>query len=336
MLKKVLYFLCAASLSLSLAGCNQSDKEVKIGVSFGVGEASRWVQEKGYMEEQAKELGVPIEVRLNTTDEPKTQAEDCIEMIDSGIDVLILTPRDVNNVKEILDYAKEKKVKVVNYARVALGEQIDLFVGYDCGKIGQTLGQYLAETVDHGDYIILEGDLGDHNAVLLYEGAMRYISPLGNDINIILDKDVPGWSADEAKKMVVEAIQANGNKVDAILAPNDKIAGACAEALKELNITDHVPITGMDAELDAVKRIVAGEQDVTIYMDLKELASTAVNEAYHLAKGEKVNVNAKFDNDYEDGVDANLITGKLITAKNIDKILIESGYFTKEEIYGTE
>ena len=109
MLKKVLYFLCAAGLSLSLAGCNQSNKEVKIGVSFGVGQATRWVQEKGYMEERAKELGVPIEVRLNTTDEPKTQTEDCIEMIDSGIDVLILTPRDVNNVKEILEYAKEKK-----------------------------------------------------------------------------------------------------------------------------------------------------------------------------------------------------------------------------------
>lgn len=69
---------------------------------------------------------------------------------------------------------------------------------------------------------------------------------------------------------------------------------------------------------------------------MKELANTATDEAYHMAMGEKVNVNTKFDNDYEDGVDANLITGKLITAKNIDKILIEGGYFTKEEIYGTE
>lgn len=111
--------------------------------------------------------------------------------IDNDSSVLILTPRDVNNLKEILDYAREKEVKVINYARVALAEPIDLFVGYDCGKIGQTLGQYLAETVDHGDYILLEGDLGDHNAVLLYEGAMRFISPLADDINIILDKDVP-------------------------------------------------------------------------------------------------------------------------------------------------
>lgn len=334
MLRRILLCLCIFTSLACATGCGVSKKEVKIGVSIGAGPAVRWDFEKSYMEERAKEKGVYMEVRLNRTEEIKSQKQDCFELVDSGIDVLILMPRTVDNLKEIADYAARKKVKLIDYARISKGDYVDLFVGYDSGRIGQSLGQYLSETVDKGDYIILRGDPGDNNATLLYEGAMQYIEPIKEDINVILDAPVPGWSVDEAKRMVTEAIEANGYKVDAILAPNDKLAGACAEALKELNITNHVAITGMDAELDALKRIVDGTQDITVYMDLKELAYTAVDEAINMATGRKVNVNTKFQNGYKDGVDANLITGDVVTKQNLDKLLIESGYFTKEEVYG--
>ena len=88
----------------------------------------------------------------------------------------------------------------------------------------------------------------------------------------------------EAKKLVKEAIAANGNRIDAIFASNDRLAGAAAEALEELHVTNHAVITGMDAELAAIKRILAGTQDATIYMDLRELAYAAVDEAYNLPR----------------------------------------------------
>ncbi len=331
------FLCCLGSLLLVatlLSGCSTKEDAVKIGVSFGVGSASRWPQEQGYMEERAKELGDEIEVRLNTTDTPKTQQEDCFEMIDSGIDVLILTPRDVNNTEEILAYAKKKNVKVVNYARVVLGDNVDLFVGYDSGRIGQSMGQYLSEKVYEGDYIILRGDSGDYNATLLYEGAMRYIDSIRGSINILMDEAVPGWSADTAKEMVKNAVAQNGNRVNAILAPNDKLAGACADALTELGVTTPVVITGMDAELDAVKRIVGGRQDMTVYMDLKDLARKAVEEADKMGRNQEVDVNADFNNQGESTVASYLINGQVVTKQNIDKILIDKGYYTKEEVYG--
>lgn len=334
MLKRLSGLLSVVLLLCLAPACAQPEKAVKIGVSLGVGAAARWESEKLYMEEFAKELGVEIEVRLNRTDEPKTQAQDCMEMIDGGIDVLILTPRDASKVKEILDYAAKKKVPVISYARVVLGQKVDLFVGYDSSRIGQKMGQYISEVVYQGDYIILRGDEGDNNAALLYEGAMRYLEPIAGNVNVLLDAPVPGWDAQEAKRMVKEAVAANGNRVDAILAPNDKLAGACVEALQELGVTEPVAITGMDAELDAAKRIAAGTQDITIYMDLKELAHTAVTEAVHLAKKEKVTVNAEFDNGSGSGINANLITGQIVTKENLDKILIESGHYTRDEVYG--
>ncbi|MEG0456561.1 MAG: substrate-binding domain-containing protein [Oscillospiraceae bacterium] len=336
-MKKYLSFLIAILLfsTILFSGCEKSNKNVKIGVSFGVGEAVRWVSEKEYMENHAKELGAEIEVRLNKTDKPKTQQQDCFEMIDSGIDVLILTPRDATKVKEILDYAKQKNVYVINYSRVVTGETVDLFVGYDSGRLGQRLGQFITEMVDKGDYIILSGPENDNNAKLIYDGAMAYINPIKSNINILLDASVPNWSVDEAKTMVFNAIKANNNKIDAILAPNDKLAGACVQALKDLGVTSNVVITGMDAELEALKRIAAGTQSATIQMDIKELAETAINEAVNLATNKPINVNATFDNSTEKGIQANLITGQLVIKQNIDKIFIESGNFTHEEIYGT-
>lgn len=333
MIKRI-YLVCIIVLMLFVSGCGKENKTPKIGVSFGVGDAARWVSEKADMEARAAEMGAEIEVRLNKTDEPKTQLQDCKELIDSGIDVLIYTPRDVAKASEVLEYAKAKKVPVISYARVVLGEEVDLFVGYDSMRIGQTMGKYISELVDQGDYIILRGDVGDNNASLLYEGIMQGISPVEEDIRIIMDEPVPGWSADEAKKMVLQAVAGNDNKVDAIIAPNDKIAGACREALTELQVTAPVVITGMDAELDAAKRIVAGTQSMTIYMDLKVLANTAVDQAINMAKGEKVISNAEFDNKSDTLIHANLITGKLVVKENFDKELIDSGYFTKEEVYG--
>lgn len=334
-MKKLL--CCLGSLllvAMLLSGCSTKEDTVKIGVSFGVGSAARWPMEQGFMEERAKELGDDIEVRLNKTDTPRTQKEDCFEMIDGGIDVLILTPRDVNNTEEILAYAKKKNVKVINYARVVLGDAVDLFVGYDSRRIGQSMGQYLSEKVYTGDYIILRGDPADYNATLLYEGAMRYIDPIKGGVNIIMDEAVPDWSVDMAKEMVKSSVAQNGNHVDAILAPNDRLAGASADALAELGVTTPVVITGMDADLDAVKRIINGKQDMTVYMDLKDLARKAVEEADKMGRNQEADVNADFDNQGESTVASYLINGQVVTNKNIDKILIEKGYYTKEAVYG--
>lgn len=334
MKKRLICVLCAAALLLgALAGCGGKPETVKIGVSFGAGPAARWPMEIAYMEEYAAELGIEIDARLNLKDSATTQDEDCLDLIDSDIDALILMPRDATATEPIVQHALDKKVPVVDYARAIQNQPVDIFVGYDCGRIGQAMGQYLAETVYTGDYILLQGEPTDTNAVLLYEGAMRYIEPIKKDINIILDAAVPGWQPEAAKQMVKEAVTANGGKVDAILAPNDALAGACAEALDELGVTQPVVITGMDAELAAVRRIVNGRQDITFYMDLREMARIAVDEALHLARGEKLGANAEFPTDDGGLIPSHLITGQVITEKNIDKLLIETGYFTHDEVY---
>jgi len=210
-----------------------------------------------------------------------------------------------------------------------------LFIGYDTYKIGQNLGKHLSERVYKGNFIVLKGDKGDFNTHFLYDGANKYIEPmLGAGANVILNDYVPGWSAETAKEMVKKAVIANDMKLDAVLCPNDGLAGGAAAAVQELGLKNHVIIVGMDAELAAVKRLVAGTQDATVYMDLKNMASAAVDQAYALAKGEKVTANSEITNDKGEKIQVYLITGEMVTKENIDKVLIESGYYTKEQVYG--
>ena len=102
MLKKWLSCICAAILLLGLGGCEDSSRKVKIGVSIGSGGAARWQKDMAFMEERAKALGADIELRLSLPDSPKTQTEECLEMLSDGIDVLIITPSNTRKVDDVL------------------------------------------------------------------------------------------------------------------------------------------------------------------------------------------------------------------------------------------
>lgn len=338
MIKKITQSLCILIAMFTLGGCTEPDPAPKIGISFGVGEATRWQVEMDLMVERAKSLGLEVEARLNKTDKPKTQTQDCFELIDSGISVLILVPRDVRRTEEIINYAKSKNVKVLSYARSVLGEKIDLFVGVDIFRIGHVLGQHLVEKVYKGDVIVLGGDENDFNSKLLHLGAMQAIEPLVGEkgLRVILSTFVPKWSKDTAKDMVKKAVAANNNKIDAIFASNDKLAEGSLEALKELGITSKVIITGMDAEIPALKRIMEGTQDVTIFIDTNLLAVAAVDEANNMVTHRKVSSNSQISNEGPTKVDAYLITGKVVTKENMERVLFEGGHVSREAVLGNQ
>ena len=64
-------FVAAATIMFHRA---DEKKDVKIGVSIGVGNAIRWENEKRYMEARAKELGANIAVSYTHLDVYKRQA----------------------------------------------------------------------------------------------------------------------------------------------------------------------------------------------------------------------------------------------------------------------
>lgn len=328
---------CLVVAAAVLSGCTERPAEHRLGISFGVGQAQRWPYEIQAMTAHARALGLQVDARLNKDETAKTQLSDCEEMIDQGASALIIVPRDAGSMTGCLRKARARNVKVIVYARAILDGRYDFFVGYDTYRIGWSMGNALAERLGNGDVAILQGDPHDINTPSLQDGALRAIEPYVADgnVRVVFNAPVPGWSPETAKALLKQAIQANGGRIDGVLAHNDILAGAAAEVIRELGLRNRVVVVGMDAELPALRRLARGKQDVTIRMDLKSMAMAAVDAAHSLIKDRPTAVNAEVRTPSGSRVDAYLVNGKVVTKENLDRLIIEPGIFRREDVYAT-
>ena len=132
---------------------------------------------------------------------------------------------------------------------------------------------------------MINGAPTDNNAKLFKQGAH---SVLDGKTKIAKEYDTPDWSPDKAQKEMTQALTALGNKVDGVLAANDGTAGGAIAAMKAAGLNPLPPVTGQDAELAAIQRIVAGEQYMTVYKAIEPEAQKAAELACDLATGTSV------------------------------------------------
>lgn len=339
--------LCAVAaalvMSVSLfAGCGSSDKpkdaagqkveKVKIGLSLPTQREERWVRDKETMVAEAQKLGVDLEVQVSDNDSAK-QVSQCENLITKGIKVLIIGPHDAKAAAAIVEKAHAAGVKVISYDRLILDSDPDVYISFDNEKVGELQGKFVTEKAPKGKYVVLSGDPGDNNATLFKKGAMKYIKPLADkgDINIVLEQACKDWKPDEAMKHMENALTAQKNDIQGVLAPNDGTAGGVIQALAAQGLSGKVPVTGQDSELSAAKRILEGTQSMTIFKDTRELGKAAVAAAVKMAKGEDPGSNNKVNNGKMD-VPSILLDSIVVTKENLQKVLVDSGYLKKEDL----
>ena len=163
---------------------------------------------------------------------------------------------------------------------------------------------------------------------------MEYIQPLVSrgEIKIITDRIIEDWDPKEAYKIIKESLIKNNNRVDAILAPNDAIAGAAIEALKEQGLDGKVAITGQDADIAAIKRIIDGTQSMTVFKDTRLLGKTVIGVAAKLMRGEAIETTDTINNGKVD-VPSILLTPTNVDSSNINTAVIGTGFYKFEEVY---
>jgi D-xylose transport system substrate-binding protein len=308
---------------------------LKVGLSLPTQREERWVKDKKVMEAEAKTLGIDLRVQVTDNDASKQVAQ-CENLISQGIKVLILAPHDASSASVIIDKASKAGIKVISYDRLVTESPLDYYyLSFDNVKVGELQGEFITKKVAKGSYIVLAGSPTDNNAKLFREGAMKFIKPLADkgDIKIVMDQFVKDWQPSEAQKLCEQALTANGNKIDAVLAPNDGTAGGCIQALAAQGLAGKVPITGQDAELSGAIRIVQGVQSMTIFKDTRELGKQAVKMALDLANGKAIDTKGRVVNNGKRDVPSVLLTPYIVTKENLDERLIASGYLTKDKVY---
>jgi D-xylose transport system substrate-binding protein len=322
-------------LALSVWATDLRAESLKIGLSLPTQAEERWVRDKNTMVETAKALGVDLRVQITNNDAAKQVAQS-ENLLAQGVKVLILAPHDAESAAVIVQKAKKAGVKVISYDRLILNSEPDVYVSFDNEKVGEMQGDYLTKLVPKGNYVVLAGAPTDNNAKLYRDGAMKFIKPLVDkgDIKIVMDQSVKDWQPSEAQKIMEQALTANQNKIDAVLAPNDGTAGGAIQALAAQGLAGKVPVTGQDAELSASIRIVQGTQSMTIFKDTRLLGTKAVELAVKMAKDEPIasEINAKLNNKKID-VPSVLLPIVVVDKASLDKTLIDSGYLKRELVY---
>lgn len=327
MFKKILI-----SLSL-LFSLSSYAKEIVVGVSLPTQRDIGWVRYREAFEAAAKKDNVKL--LMQVSDQNPAQQESQVEnLLSQKVDVLILAPQDAAAAASLVSEAHKANIKVISFDRLIVNVGVDMYVSFDNVKVGALQGEYLTKMAPRGNYIVLSGAPTDNNSKLFKQGAMQYIEPLAKkgDIKVVMEQPINDWQPSEAQRLVENALTANKNNIQAILAPNDNTAGGVVQALAAQKLAGKVFVSGQDAEVTAAQRIVAGTQSMTVFKDQRKLASEALNIAVNLAQNKpyptKVTVNNGKTN-----VPSVLLTPVVVDKKNIEAELVQSGYLKKEDVY---
>ena len=181
---------------------------------------------------------------------------------------------------------------------------------------------------------MIGGAQTDNNAKMFRAGQMKILQPFidKGDIKIIADQWCKDWQPEEALKHTENALTMNKNDVVAVVASNDGTAGGSIQALNAQGLTGKVFISGQDADLAALQRIVAGTQTMTVYKPVSKLAVKAAEAAVALAKKEKIETNGKVNNGKID-VPSILLEPISVDKSNLDDTVLKDGFQKREEVY---
>lgn len=341
--KTFLFQLLLLSVSvMGFMGCNKSGeipkknqekKEVLVGFSMATLKEDRWLRDRDIFMAKAKQEGIEVIVK-NANNDSSIQLEQVKEMIDQGIQVLVIAPNDSEAVKECVDLAKSENIPVISYDRLSRNSNVDAYISFDNIKVGELQGTYLVEHVPEGGYVILNGSRDDYNSAMFHEGLMNVLQKSldKGKIQVLDEIWVDNWRRETSFEFVSKSLKKNGKSVKAIVGGNDSLALGAIDALSESQMTGDVVVVGHDADLIACQRIVKGTQSLTIYKPITKLVDKTVEVCKQILNGEEISY-VETINDGTYHVPYIKIDVVPVTKENIDDTVIKDGFHLKEDVY---
>lgn len=212
---------------------------------------------------------------------------------------------------------------------------LSLFVGVDGIAQGEATGEWVAENAPEGARVLfLNGSPTDDNAVDFNEGYHSVLDPLieSGKLEMVGEDWVPGWDPQTAQSTFEQLLTKAGGDVDVVVVPWDDGAGVVSTVLRNEKLSD-VLVTGGDANLAGLQRVLLGEQSMTVIRDDQTQSVVSAQAIAGLLKDGKVPSDLITGSaDYGAGdVPTHLLTPKVYTIDNINE-LVDSGWVTKDDL----
>jgi putative multiple sugar transport system substrate-binding protein len=373
-IKTLLAGVAAGALMVSLAACSSGGGSGSgdsgggdgglIGVAMPTKSSERWIQDGDAVKSQLEDAGFTVDLQYAEDDIP-TQVSQIENMITKGAKALIVASIDGTTLTSVLQEAADNDIPVIAYDRLIRDtENVDYYASFDNYKVGvQQANSVLnglglvdlegaaVDGAPAGPFNIelFAGSPDDNNATFFWEGAIDTLQPYIDKGTLVVKSGQEDfeqaatlrWDGETAQKRmenILTSTYSDGSKVNAVLSPYDGISRGIISALTDAGYTvgaEWPVISGQDAELDSVKAIESGEQYATIFKDTRNLAKVAVEMATALLNGEEPEVNNT--EDYDNGVKvvpSYLLESQIVVKDNINEVLVDSGYWTEDEIKG--
>lgn len=322
-----------ASVEPAVIALPRDDGIIKVGLTMDTLQEERWIKDQELFGAAVEALGAEFIAMTADSDDLK-QIEQAETLISMGVDVLVIVPHDAEATATVVSKAHAAGIKVLSYDRLVRNADVDLYISFDNERVGELQAEAITKRVPAGKYVFIGGPETDYNAHLLKKGVFNVLQPFidRGDITVVYDQWTRDWTPANALANMRAALEANGNRIDAVIAANDGTAGAVIEALAEQGLAGRIPVAGQDAELAAVQRIVAGTQTMTVYKPIQQLAEMAAELAVKLARGESPGAD-RFVNNGKIDVPSVLLTPIAVDASNLDETIIADGFHSREEVY---
>jgi D-xylose transport system substrate-binding protein len=327
-------FVIIILTGFSFTGCSKSSG-TKIGFLYSSDITYRFVLESNYFAERARELGVEVIIDHAGNNAP-LQYQKALEMMDKGIDLLVLIYINANTADAIVRDVKAAGIPVMAYNRLIPGSDLDMYIAGNNKSLGESMAGYALRHAPRGNYMLFGGDKFDRNAVELLASIENVLGPSikSGDINILYRTYTENWDGKNAAYELKQFLANSGEQPDVIMSSFDGMSHAIIQVLEEYGLAGKVILTGQDAEMVSVRDIANGKQHITLYHPWKEIAYTAADVAVEMIRGKNL---SKFNIVYTDNgfkpVPTVQINSIPVTRENLDKVLIETGVYKREDIY---
>lgn len=357
----VILILALASTMLFANGQSESSsvsKDVKkIGVSMPTKSLQRWNQDGSNMKSELESAGYKVDLQYAGDNDIPTQVNQVENMVTSGCDAIVIAAIDGSALTEVLNEAKVQNIPVISYDRLIMNSSaVSYYATFDNFGVGVIQGEYLRDSLDldsksasNPAYLeLFTGAPDDNNCVYFWGGAMSILEPYMISGAVVVKSgqttrqqcSTPNWSTEEAQKRMENIISSNsygpnGQKLDGVLCSNDSTGQGVTNALIAAGYTsENFPVvTGQDCDITSVKNMIAGTQAMSVFKDTRTLATKVVGMVDALMKGTTPEINDT--KTYDNGVlvvPSYLCTPVYASIDNLEELLIDSGYYTRDQL----
>jgi D-xylose transport system substrate-binding protein len=319
-------------IGITLALTAEAKADIKIGFVLSTLQEERYQKDKKFFEEEAKKLGF-TPVMASAENNPQTQTAKVENLLSMGVKAIVIQPVNSQAAASLVKMAHDDKVPVVAYDRMIADAPVDFYVTQDSFQVGVLQAEAAAKaTGGKGNYIILEGQAGHSVAMEITRGVKSVLVKYPN-IKVVVDKSHENWSQALAMATVENALTQYKDKIDAVIANNSGMAQGAVQALQAQGLTGKVFVAGADADLAAIKNIVAGKQQFEVLKDIAPLAKTSADVAFKLAKGEKPEpTQTVVSGKYQIPTIATPVYA--IDKSNLEERIYKTGFHTKASVMG--